>query len=72
MWTTLFFLGTTSTFVDADPVRRAAYLEREKQHYQKRKDDPKYKTLIAGGKNIMLESVLEAIEKAYNIKIDIE
>ena len=34
--------------------------------------DPKSKTLIAGGKNIMLESVLEAIEKAYNIKIDIE
>ena len=33
--------------VDDDPVRRAAYLEREKQHYQKRKDDPKYKAIIA-------------------------
>lgn len=36
--------------VNADPVRRAAYLEREKQHYQKRKDDPKYKAIIAKAK----------------------
>ena len=51
---------------------RSAPHRLRKRRLTKVEIDKKSGTMFVGGKHVMLESVIEAIEKAYNIKIDIE
>ena len=54
--------------VNADPARRAAYLEKEKQRFEKRKNDPKYKAIIAKAKaKYRLTEHGKATERNYRI-----